>query len=106
MVMSKERKEFLEKLFEITIDDEGGETRQVTTALSKIRNYDIRLGLINVESQLKSINKSVEDVNKHIYGNGRAGLLERVSNLETTNKVLIGVITLAISALGVLVVVL
>lgn len=55
-----------------------------------------------IKQNLDMINNKLDDIHRHIVGNGRAGLLERVSNLETASKVMYVVVSLAVAAFGVL----
>ena len=58
-----------------------------------------------IKHNLEDINTKLDDIKKHIIGNGRTGLLERVSNLEISNKVSYIIIGLSIAVFGVLVVI-
>ena len=49
----------------------------------------------------KNINDKINDIHKHLVGNGRPGLLERVSNLEIGAKIIYVLLTLIIAGIGI-----
>jgi len=75
-------------------------TKKTTHARSKETEIEL------IKHTLDSIDNKLNDIHKHIIGNGRAGLLERVSNLETGVKVTYIMLTVLIAFAGVMVVVL
>jgi len=56
-----------------------------------------------ISASIKNMNEKINDIHKHIVGNGRPGLLERVSNLEIGAKVTYAIIGLGITGAGIIV---
>jgi hypothetical protein len=62
--------------------------------------------ITRMDESIKSMSKKVDEIHRHIIGNGRAGLLERVSNLEVGSRVTYAIIGVAIAIASVLVAIL
>lgn len=52
-----------------------------------------------IKNKIITMEKKVDDIHRHLVGNGRPGLLERVSNNETIIKVGYTIIGLFLAAL-------
>lgn len=56
--------------------------------------------LATMASEISTVKEKVDEMHRHIIGNGRPGLLERVSNNETTFKVIYGILTIFLAFIG------
>lgn len=72
---------------------------------TKLHKCNKEAEIATILEKISTIADDMHEMKKHIAGNGRPGLLERTSNLETANKVMYGILALTISALAVLVVI-
>jgi hypothetical protein len=56
-----------------------------------------------IKQSIENIEEKVNDIHRHLVGNGRPGLLERVGNIEISQKVIYAIISLLIAGITIVV---